>query len=202
MKGELTLNKSLGLFNSKRFVIGFIVLLIGFSLSACNRHENDVEHDLVYTLDAIKNGTVDDQSYIYSCTLNVTDNNVSDKSGKITKKVANLVEYKILNVSEEENNIAKAKIRITAPDTYKMIEEIASTMQEENVDVLLTALNDKLNGKFPQKEFDVSVDLKLVNEHWYLIPNDQLADAFTGGVNEQYFKMGQDVIDKLLEEDD
>lgn len=106
-----------------------------------------------------------------------------------------------MNVSAEEHT-ANANLRITTPDTYKMIEEITSTVQEENVDVLLTAFNDNLNGKFPQKEFDASVDLKLVNEHWYLIPNEQLADAFTGGLIEQYFMMGENIINKLLGEDD
>lgn len=195
------MNKLQGLFNRKRLVIGFVLLLICLSLSACNRNENDIKQDLTCTLDAIKDGTLDEQSYIYTSTLNAIDSDISDRSSEITEKVASLVEYKILNVSAEEDT-ANANLRITVPDTYNMIEEIASTMQEENVDVLLTELNNKLNGEFPQKEFDVSVDLKLVNEHWYLIPNEQLANAFAGGLIEQYFMMGENAINKLLGEDD
>lgn len=85
------MNKLQGLSNRKRLVIGFVLLLICLSLSACNRNENDIKQDLTCTLDAIKDGMLDEQSYIYSSTLNAADSDISDRSSEITEKVASFV---------------------------------------------------------------------------------------------------------------
>lgn len=184
----------------KRVILIFISLLICLSLSACDGHENDIKQDLADTLNAIGHGTLDEHSYIYGSNLNIATGDTNIQGGEITKKIANLVEYEILDISSEEDT-AKVKIKITAPDTYKMIEDIAATMQEENTDMLLKTLSIKLDEEFPKKEFDVAVDLKLINEHWYLVPNGQLTNAFTGGLIEQYFMMGQNTINELLGEE-
>lgn len=184
----------------KRVILIFISLLVCLSLSACDGHENDIKQDLADTLNALGNGTLDEHSYIYSSNLNIATGDTNIQGGEITEKIANLVEYEILDISSEEDT-AKVKIKITAPNTYKMIEDIAATMQEENTDILLKTLSIKLDEEFPKKEFDVSVDLKLINEHWYLVPNGQLTNAFTGGLIEQYFMMGQNTINELLGEE-
>lgn len=184
----------------RKIALIFISLLICFGFSACNGNEDNIKQDLTDTLNAISDGTMDEHSYIYSSDFNITANDVLANRNETTQKIASLVKYKILNISSE-NDTASVKIKITAPDTYKMINEIASTMQEESIDALLKALNTKLDEEFPQKEFDVSADLKLINEHWYLVPNGQLTNAFTGGLIEQYFMMGQNTINELLGEE-
>ena len=188
------------MFFMKRVILIFISLLICLSLSACDGHENDIKQDLADTLNAIGDGTLDAHSYIYGSNLNIATGDTNIQGGEITEKIATLVEYEILDISSEEDT-AKVKIEITAPDTYKMIEDIAATMQEENTDMLLKTLSIKLDEEFPKKEFDVAVDLKLINEHWYLVPNGQLTNAFTGGLIEQYFMMGQNTINELLGEE-
>ena len=184
----------------KKMASIFVLILICFNLSACECHKNNIRQDLTDTLDAISNGTSDEHSYIYKSNLNIATANTNIQSDEITKKIAALVEYEIFDILSE-GNTANAKIKITAPDTYKMIRDIATTMQEEDTDILLKTLSVKLDEEFPKKEFDVSVDLKLINEHWYLIPNGQLANAFMGGLIEQYFMMGQNTINKLLGEE-
>ena len=184
----------------KKAALIFVSLLFCFSLSACDRHEKGIKQDLTDTLNAISNGTLDEHSYIYGSNLNIAIGDSNIQGSEITEKVANLVGYEILDISSEEDT-AKVKIKITAPDTYKMIEDIAATMQEENTDMLLKTLSVKLDEEFPKKEFDVAVDLKLINEHWYLVPNGQLTNAFTGGLTEQYFMMGHNTINELLGEE-
>ena len=90
---------------------------------------------------------------------------------------------------------------MVAPDVYHLITEIASEMQENNVDRLLEQLDVKLDKDVPTKEYEVTVGLRLVNNHWYLVPTGDLSNAFSGGIIEKYSTMGQNIIEDLLEEE-
>lgn len=182
----------------KKIIIILVSLSILFTLSACDRNE-DVEKDLTDTLNAISADTIDEHSYIYNTSLNHTDN-IHTYSDEITKKIASKVKFSILDISSIEET-AEAEIKLIAPDAYQMMDDIASTMQEESVEILLKTLNLQLDKDFSTKEFKITVNLRLVDDHWYLIPNGQLANAFAGGLIEKYSMMGKDKVDKLVGEE-
>lgn len=191
------------------------ILLMSFlivALSACNKTKDinldntghnltaACEEDLTTTLEELKSSTTNEKSYIYSSSLSVVKSS-SDFSSDINKKIARLVEYTILDVSVNgESAIANAQLIV--PDVYFLIKEIASEMQENNIDRLLEQLDGRLDEDVPTKEYEIKVDLKLVNEHWYLVPSGELSNAFSGGIIEQYSMMGQNVVEDLLEGED
>lgn len=185
----------------KRIFLFLLSSLLITTLSACNRVNQDFDmlckQDLIKTLDEIKSSTTNESSYIYSSNLSATSA-ASDASSEINKKIAGLVEYSILGISADEET-AEASVKLIVPDVYKLITEIAAGMQENNVDLLLERLNEKIDGDMAMKEYEVTVALKLVDEHWFLIPSGELANAFSGGIIEQYSMMGQNIIEGLLE---
>ena len=183
----------------KKSVCAILCFLIIGGLSACSS-QKEIEQDLTASLNEIRTGTLAENSYIYSSNLGIANDNNYFNSNEITQKIASNVHFTITDISQNEES-AEADIEFSAPDVYQMIEEIASTMQEENVEKLLEALDTQLDGDFPTKEFEVTVDLRRMNDHWYLIPNSQLANAFSGGLIEQYSLMGQNIVDELLEGD-
>ncbi len=178
-------------------------LLFMVTLSACNKPNNTdlgnteaCKKDLIATLEELKSSTINEKSYIYSSNLSAIDS-ASDFNDEINKKMAGLVEYTVKSIAINGES-ANASVTLIAPDVYHLITEIASEMQENNVDRLLEQLDDKLDEDVPTKEYEVTVGLKLVNEHWYLVPNGELSNAFSGGIIEQYSMMGQKVIEGLL----
>lgn len=184
----------------KKIILVIISVLIIISLLSCNRHE-DIRQDVMDTLSAISNGTLDEHSYIYSSSFSANGDEAYAYNDEITQKIVSSVQYSVLKISQN-GEIAEAEIKFVAPDAYQMIEDIVLTMQEDNIDMLLETFSSQLDKKFPTKEFKVSVNLKLINEHWYLVPNSQLANAFSGGLIEKYSMMGENTIDKLLEVED
>ena len=67
---------------------------------------------------------------------------IKNFSNEINKKIAALVGYTVQDVTINGES-ADASVKLVAPDVYHLITEIASEMQENNVDRLLEQL-DKL----------------------------------------------------------
>lgn len=187
----------------KRIFIFLLTLLLLLSFSACTQSKKAKTElciqDLSKTLYEIQNSTTDDNSFIYSSRMTTMDE-TSSHNHEISKKIASLVSFSVLSIDTKEDT-AQAHVSFTVPDVYRQITEIAAMMQENNTEILLEALVDKLDKNNETKDFDVIVDLKLVDGHWYLIPSGELANAFSGGIIEQYSTMGERVIEHLLEED-
>lgn len=190
----------------RRIILLLMLLLFMVTLSACNKPKDTdldnteaCEKDLITTLEELRSNTITEKSYIYSPNLSAIDSS-SDFSNKINKRIAGLVEYTVKDVTINGES-ADARVKLIAPDVYHLITEIASEMQENNVDQLLEQLDDKLDEDVPTKEYEVTVDLRLVNEHWYLVPSGELSNAFSGGIVEQYSMMGQNIMEELLEEE-
>ena len=195
----------------KRFILIIAFLALVMTSSACSKSDDTTEssinenimevceHDLVKTLDEMKNSTISKDSYIYNSDISIVGD-ISGNSDEINKKIASLVEYSISKISINENE-AIARIKMTAPDVYKMMKKIASGMEENNTELLFEQLAKKLNGKTPMQKYEIIVELRNVNEHWYLVPNGELANVFSGGLIEQYSSMGLNIIEGLLEED-
>lgn len=191
----------------RRVILLLMSLLFMVALSACNTPKDTdldnaeaCEKDLIITLEELKSNTINEKSYVYSPNLSAVDSS-SNFSNEINKKIANLVEYTVIDVAISGES-ADARVKLIVPDVYYLITEIASEMQENNVDRLLEQLDGKLNEDVPTKEYEVTVGLKQVNEHWYLVPTGELSNAFSGGIIEQYSMMGKNIIAGLLEEKD
>lgn len=185
---------------TKRIITcSILMVLLSMTLVSCDEAPSALEQDLIATLTAICNNSLDESSYIYGETLRSENRSVQRENNDMAEKIASLVTFEIVDTSEDSDT-ATAKIKLTSPDVYQMIVEIASELQEDNVETLLDMLDDNLDGDYAVREYEIAVDLKLINEHWYLIPNGELANAFSGGIVEQYSMMGQDIINKLIEE--
>lgn len=190
----------------KRIILLLMSLLFMVTLSACNKpNDTDLdnteacEKDLLATLEELRSNTITEKSYIYSPNLSAVDSS-SDFSNEINKKIAGLVEYTVKDITINGES-ADARVTLITPDVYYLITEIASEMQENNVDQLLEQLNNKLDEDVSTKEYEVTVGLRLINDHWYLVPTGELSNAFSGGIIEQYSMMGLNIIEGLLEEE-
>lgn len=214
----------------KKLVLGLFIFFITTYFTACGRFESikeenikkdeneqegieladkmqeqmiqdHVKSDLTETLNTICNGENSGNTYIYNLNLSrhMKENDMGNE--EISNKIIEKVEYEIADISIDKN-VAEAEVKVIAPNTYVILESIASTMQENNVIELLDIFNKQLDEDYPIKEFNVTVNLKLVDEHWYLIVDGQLSNALTGGLVEQYSIMGEDIIEQLLEESD
>ena len=190
----------------RRVIPLLMSLLFIVILSACNKPKGTdldnteaCEKDLIATLEELRSNTINEKSYIYSPNLSTVDSS-SDFSNEINKKIAALVGYTVQDVTINGES-ADASVKLVAPDVYHLITEIASEMQENNVDRLLEQLDVKLDKDVPTKEYEVTVGLRLGNNHWYLVPTGELSNAFSGGIIEKYSTMGQNIIEDLLEEE-
>lgn len=196
----------------KRFILIIASLLLVITFSACSSSDDTTEssadesvmemceQDLRKTLDEMKNSTINNESYIYNTDILITGDTLSN-SNEINKEIASLVEYSISKIILNENG-ATASLKMTVPDVYKMMTKIASGMEENNTEILFEQLSKQLKGKTPTQEYEIIVELRSVNGHWYLVPNGELANVFSGGLIEQYSSMGLNIIEGLLEGDD
>lgn len=178
---------------------------IAIGCSGCSSGNEELEADLNKTLEAIQTDKIDKQTLIYQTDifdLSAQTNNSENEAGlKIANKIKEKAVIEIKN-TESEDDHGTAEIKVTAPDSYKILEEIAGNITEYDTEKLFSKFEEALNEKYPTKDFTVQVELKLIDEHWILIPNDDLSNAFSGGLNEQYFALGKKKIDELLGKDD
>lgn len=181
----------------KRVFVLILSLLIVIGLSACNNRKN-IERDLTATLEEIRTGTLDEDSLVYSSDLSGGNGGSDIYANEAAAKIAGKVQYSISDVSEDET--VTADITMTVPDVYAMLEDISLAIEGDSVDALLEELEVRLDSDdFPTEELEVSVELKPVGGRWYLVPNGQLSNAFSGGLVERYSMLGQDVVSSLLE---
>lgn len=181
----------------KRIICLYITIMIMISLVGCDNH-NELKQDLTNTLDTIISGEEKNDIYIYG--KNIGFNNENSENEKIRKKIIKNIDYKIISVEENENE-AEVKLKIKTPDAYQMLQDIVLSNQENNIKSLLDSFEKQLEDDFPKKEFEVTINLMLFNNHWYIIPNDEFANAFSGGLIEQYSLIGRRTVENLLEEE-
>jgi len=174
-----------------------ILLSIMLLFTGCKKDNAELKQDLQTTLDALISGTITDNTYIYSMALkneDIWDNIISQK---LTSKTT----YKIISTESSESN-GTAKVKFISPDAYTMLQEAASEPDIIDVNLLLENIEIALDNKFQTVDFDVIIELKLIDGHWYLVPNEDLSNALSGGLIEKYFELGTNIIDDLAEEDE
>ena len=189
----------------KRILIMIIGLGVMLSCYGCSNDKKDVENDLAKTLEDLKTGHVDEDSLFAQqdvLDLDVSTEKIQNENAdKVVEKIKSKIKYDITD-SEIDEEQAIAEIKITAPDSYKILENITSTMKEEDVDKLLSEFAKALDKEVPTKEFTVQAELKLINGSWELIPNSELSNAYSGGLNEAYFVIGKQKVEALIGDDD
>lgn len=173
----------------KRMYYIVLVFVLVFGVSGCGE-KKQVEEDLTCTLDFLITGDEAKESYLYS--VNIMDTGLEMEG--IFKHTASKVTYKISDIKVDKNK-ATAVIQFTTPDVYQILSDMPVETEEE---LLEEKVKEQLEREFPIKEYEVTVDLKQVEEHWYLIPNAELSNVMAGGMVEWYSEMGLRVIEKLM----
>ncbi len=174
----------------KKILICIVLIVCLVTIFLCFRNKNNhpaeqMRDDLSASLDAVINEKDSDEQYIYDAGM---WNNLTD-AGTGLNAVKKQVTYEIV-----ELNDGKAKILFTAPDVMAIFQSAANNgAADENE--LMEALNNALQNDFPVKEFDVEIQLKNIENHWYLVPNDKLSNALSGGLMEAYTNEIQSWID-------
>ena len=173
----------------KRIYYIMLALVLLFGISGCGE-KRQVEEDLTCTLDFLISGNEEKESYLYS--VDIMDSGFEGEG--IFKYVANKVTYKISTI-ENDKDKATVLIQFTTPDIEQFLSNIPVETEEE---LLEEKVKEHLESEFPMKEYEVTLELKQIEEHWYLIPNAELSNVMTGGMVEWYSEMGLRVIEKLM----
>lgn len=168
--------------------------------------KKEIEKGVTNTLDGLKTGQIDEDSLFAQ--QDVMDLGVSTKkpqnehADKIAKKIKSKVEFEVTEIETDEEQ-GTAKIKITAPNAVKILKQIADSMKEEDFELLYSEFEKALDEKeVPTKEFIVQSELKLIDDTWVLIPNSELNNAYSGGLNEAYFAIGKQKVQLLLGKDE
>lgn len=165
----------------KKIIICTVLAVCMVTIFLCFRNKKtdsaeQMEDDLSASLDAVINETESDKLYIYDAGI---WNNLTD-TGTGLNAVKKQVTYEIVELNE-----GKAKILFTAPDVIAILQSAASAGAADEEE-LMDTLNDALQNDFPVKEFDVEIQLNNIENHWYMVPNDKLNNALSGGLMEAY----------------
>ena len=179
----------------KTFLICLLISVM-ICVSACGNEKN-VENDLKSTLDAICSGS-SEGLYIYGAG-GITSSDIFAMDDKVQQDdinclIRNLSKYEVVDISIK-NEKAEAELIITSPDMVNIMEEVDQSENLQDVGELLTSVQKKLESKkFPEKEFHIIVTLEKINDQWYLIMNNEIANAFSGGLMEKYAEIISDMM--------
>ena len=108
------------------------------------------------------------------------------------------VEYRVVSL-EESGDQATAILEITAPDAVPLLYEALAGMESYDEAVFTQRFGDLLENDPATKVFTVTVELRLVDSQWCLVPNSQFSNAITGGLMDEYEAVRQSVVDAMTE---
>lgn len=100
---------------------------------------------------------------------------------------------------ETADGTTTALLEITAPDMGKLVREALEGMEGFDEEAFTAALEALLAGNPDTKTFTVTVELTEIQGCWCIIPNDELSNAVTGGLMEEYTTVRQTILDALAE---
>lgn len=114
----------------------------------------------------------------------------------LAQVITSMLEYEILSVTEEDDT-ATAAVRITAPDTPAILDDVLADMDVYDAEIFVERMEDALRTDSRTVEFTVEVTLQGVDGIWYLVPDGQLTNAMTGGLLQVYADQVQAIQDGL-----
>ncbi len=115
----------------------------------------------------------------------------------LAQVITSMLEYEILSVTEEDDT-ATSTMRITAPDTPAILDDVLADIDVYDVEVFVSRMEDALRTDSRTVEFTVEVTLQGVDGIWYLVPDGQLTNAMTGGLLQVYADQVQAIQDGLM----
>lgn len=115
----------------------------------------------------------------------------------LAQVITSMLEYEILSVTEEDDT-ATSTVRITAPDTPAILDDVLADIDDYDVEVFVSRMEDALRTDSRTVEFTVEVTLQGVDGVWYLVPDGQLTNAMTGGLLQVYADQVQSIQDGLM----
>ena len=170
-------------------------LYVFLSVSACSM-DNTIKKDVSSSLDAIKSGN-SDEGYIYN--VDLTGNRIQlIGEDALIRKICSKTTYSISKIEKQGKEKATATIIIISPDIIQMMGSIMEKNKVEDVNQLLSYLESELDSKFLSKEYSVKLSLLLINEHWFIVPNSELVNAFSGGVLKHYSIIERQMVEQLM----
>lgn len=177
----------------KLFIITLAVFLC-FSGCAGEKDEQLVD-DLKTTLDGIISGENEKTIYLYGM-----GDLFEDNGNELNNLILSKIQYKVGKIEKNEEN-AIANIVFTIPDINSILEDVISEMNQEDADILLFKISEELERDYPSVKSGIEVSLKYMDGHWYIVPDNNLYNVFTGGIADDYFNVGMEVVENLIEGD-
>lgn len=171
-------------------LIAFIIILVSILTVIYSQNlltKNRIKRDIESTLNCIVNNDFSNGFYY----MNINGYPLSSiNMTEFDNMVATNVKFKVIDI-ETENNEAIATIEMEYPNLTKQLEMLKS-------DNLTSDSFDLENAESIKKEFDIYL-LKNDN-HWMLLQNKEIMDAFSGGLSSVYSNAEKESYEKLLEE--
>lgn len=171
-------------------LIACIIILVSILTIIFSRNlltKNRIKKDIESTLSCIVHNDFSNGFYY----MNVNGYPLSYiNMTEFDNMVATNVKFKVLDI-ETKNNEAIAKIEMEYPNLAKQLETL-------KLDNLTSNSFDFNNADSVKKEFDIYL-LKNDN-HWILLQNKEIMDAFSGGLSSVYSNAEKESYEKLLEE--
>lgn len=177
----------------KRLLVLFLCIICLCAFVACEKTNGDIgdiEADLIATLDSIRDSSSADTGFHLSA-------NSFQQRTEMAQKIADLVTYDIKKTTRDDNE-AKVTVSFSLPDAVAVME--ASLSSAESVEELLEKFESELTKKKYIIQKNITLELIYIDDHWYLAPNLEVDDVFSGGLLEEYAQSNLNSFNKLLED--
>lgn len=170
----------------------FPLLFISLVLFAGCSNNDDAKEDLMSTLDTIISQDENKTAYLYDMSFLAGDSAQKTTLDLVRENVV----YQITQISDDT-----ATIQFTSPDVEVMLQNGIAQGEATDAEQLLLSIDQALQGEFPTKEYEVTIEIEEIEGHWYVVPNDRLENALSGGLLDMYSKMLTQQIDQMEEAD-
>lgn len=160
-------------------------------------------------LDAVKSYDTNSMKSLSDSSDDLIGSSSASSSELQGQEIAKLILSKTDSTIEGKPTIngdtATVKVKITAPDTKKVLNECMSEVFSEafsNPDLSSDEISDEFTNKFKEKvskddveltTTELDIQLNKVNGHWQVVVSEDLEDALTGGL----FSYAQSISESL-----
>lgn len=120
----------------------------------------------------------------------------------IAEQLAGEMEFEILSLSVEGEE-GEAELKLTVPDASQLFQDVigqmdVSDVEAENTEVLLKGVMEAIEDKeYDTMTCTVTVELRMLQDQWYLVNNQEFSNAISGGLLQAYAKNRQEMIDNM-----
>ena len=173
-------------------VLILIVAVAGGAFIALNNNNEhkQVSEDVSSTLDSLLSRNNSENIYISGVWFNTNSKSIFSDN-PVSNSISEKIVYVIQNVDIKSDK-GSCNIFIKSPDIYTILTEIVKTDTSfSNTEELLNAVSKKLDSSYPTIEKSVECSLEYKNDHWYIIPNEDLFNYLSGNLYSYYMNIGE-----------